>query len=631
MAFDYGSESLGIRNPFKAEGLLRAVRGLIVTLMGLYPLLQVASVINQDKALAWVYAIIGFILLASGLRALGSGIFQMLRFFVGRSVPTSLSFNYSKSERETAKLELPAYKSIDLEEMLMGRKNKTFVEPQGFISRLVHTLVPKLIFLPYPLRNLAQRFAGAMIATFVALVAYALTAFICLTGLAGNTGDILLPFFSFFLVIYLILSWRAAARVFRLAETTIETQGNIKLAKIMAFAILAPVILGLLINYLLQFPETQQFIAELEQSGMESFAVYPHLLLVLVLMLSAGAAIFLLLKERTNRVLAQTKVSEYRANWQENIHPRELFVNIDNIVMANRRYKEIPNRIYRELNPNLNEQSSSKGDFSGEIMIETQPEYTPVEPSARFKQIRFWAALTGQILLLAGPFILFYLLFEASVVIQLFDAFIDASERNSAAATQLGVTLFNEGQFLLTLLFIWLICQSFGRLLETYCHTFWAELTFNSLLVYLKCEGTYTESKLTTGKGIYDSTASENYVMRTSLTPWIISSRITTSTFADSGAKNVEHPRHILEMQENQQEMQAILDDIQQFLKARETIASIKNHQDLSNTEQIYQINQQSRAMPVTSDQALLANPQEDAEGSTAVAPSIQPPEKPQT
>src|SRR5690606_8211516 len=142
MAFDYGSESLGIRNPFKVEGLLRAVRGLLVSLLGIYPLLQVVSLVQQDKALAWIYAAIGFALLAGGLRALGGGIFQMLRFFVGRSVPTSLAPNLSKSERETAQLEKPHYKSIDMEEMLMGRKNKTYVEAVGFIPRLVHTLVP---------------------------------------------------------------------------------------------------------------------------------------------------------------------------------------------------------------------------------------------------------------------------------------------------------------------------------------------------------------------------------------------------------------------------------------------------------------------------------------------------------
>ena len=419
MAYDYGSESLGIRNPFKAEGLLRAVRGLLVSLLGIYPLLQVVSLVQQDKTLAWIYAAVGFVLLAGGLRALGGGIFQMLRFFVGRSVPTSLAANVSKSERETAKFEQPHYKSTDLEEMLMGRKNKTFVEPVGFISRLVHTLVPKLIFLPYPLRNLAQRYAGALIATVVALVAYALTAFVCLTGLAGNTGDILLPFFSFLLMVYLVISWRAASTVYRQAERRIETQGNLQLAKIMAFAILAPVVLGLVINFLLQQRDIALFVVDMQNTELQTFAVMPQLLLVLLFTALSGALIFLLLKQRTALVQAQTKVSEYRANWQENIHPRELFVNIDNIVMANRRYKEIPNRVYRELNPSLNEQSESKGNFSGEVMIETQPEFAPLEHTALFRQLRLWATLAGQVLLFVGPIILFYLLTEAQLILSI--------------------------------------------------------------------------------------------------------------------------------------------------------------------------------------------------------------------
>lgn len=619
MAYDYGSESLGIRNPFKTEGLLRAIRGFLVALLGIYPLLQVASVVKQDQLLAWIYAGIGFILLAGGLRALGSGIFQMLRFFVGRSVPTSLATNFSKSERETAKLEQPHYKSIDLEEMLMGRKNKTFVEPVGFISRVVHTFVPKLIFLPYPLRNLAQRFAGAIIATLVALVAYALTAFVCASGLAGNTGEVLLPFFSFVLMVYLVITWRSASTIYRAAEKKIESQNNVQLAKIIAFAILAPVILGIIINQLLQQRDFARFVTEMQGSEFESFAILPQLFLVLLFTAVAGALTFLLLQQRTALVKAQTKVSEFRENWQENIHPRELFVNIDNIVMANRRYKEIPNRVYRELNPNLNEQSASKGNFNGEIMIETQPEYAPLEQTALFKQLRLWATLAGQVLLLIGPLILFYLLSESELVLQLIREFSAIQRPTDAAVQQFVVTLFNEGQFIIALIFSGLICQSFGRLLENYSHTFWAELNFNSLLVYLKCEGTYTESKLTTGKGIYDSTSSENYVMRSSLTPWIISSRIMSSTFADSGAKNVEHPRHILEMEDNPEEMQAILDDIRSFLSDRETIASIKNSQDLSNADRIYQINQQSRAMPVNNDQATLASPQQDADASLSL------------
>ncbi|PPT10886.1 hypothetical protein CKA32_007133 [Geitlerinema sp. FC II] len=42
-------------------------------------------------------------------------------------------------------------------------------------------------------------------------------------------------------------------------------------------------------------------------------------------------------------VTPQTEVSEFRANMQESVHPNEIFINIENIVLANRRYKEVPN------------------------------------------------------------------------------------------------------------------------------------------------------------------------------------------------------------------------------------------------------------------------------------------------
>jgi len=34
MSFEYGSESLDIKNPFKPEGALFAVRGLIISVLG---------------------------------------------------------------------------------------------------------------------------------------------------------------------------------------------------------------------------------------------------------------------------------------------------------------------------------------------------------------------------------------------------------------------------------------------------------------------------------------------------------------------------------------------------------------------------------------------------------------------
>jgi len=115
---------------------------------------------------------------------------------------------------------------------------------------------------------------------------------------------------------------------------------------------------------------------------------------------------------------------------------------------------------------------------------------------------------------------------------------------NSQDATQI-LDLIMSGFHLFLIGFL---LKSFANLLTNVAHLFFAEIQFESLLVYFKCEGTFTESKISTGTGIHDSTRSENTLIRSSITPWIVVSRIITSTFAATGMKNLEHPRHILEM-----------------------------------------------------------------------------------
>jgi hypothetical protein len=150
-------------------------------------------------------------------------------------------------------------------------------------------------------------------------------------------------------------------------------------------------------------------------------------------------------------------------------------------------------------------------------------------------------------------------------------------------------------------LFIWaMVFRIFGRLLANAAHLFFAEIQFESLLVYFKCEGTFTESKISTGTGIHDSTRSENILVRSSITPWVIVSRVVSTTFAGTGMQNLEHPRHILEMHKADDELAAIKNDVVNFLKDRESIAAITSERDLGNASQIHQLNQQTRAIPTT-------------------------------
>lgn len=159
MAYDFGSQTLGIKNPFKTEGKLRSVTGAILVASGIIPLLMVAGALKETPVYAYTYAILGFVLLAAGCRHLGVGIFQLFRYFVGRSVPTSLAYNRSRSEQDSAQAEqkVVLYDDNQLHAMLMGRKNLTFLEPVGWVARLLHSVLPKLTFLPYPVAQPGAR------------------------------------------------------------------------------------------------------------------------------------------------------------------------------------------------------------------------------------------------------------------------------------------------------------------------------------------------------------------------------------------------------------------------------------------------------------------------------------------
>ena len=135
-------------------------------------------------------------------------------------------------------------------------------------------------------------------------------------------------------------------------------------------------------------------------------------------------------------------------------------------------------------------------------------------------------------------------------------------------------------------------------MLENFSHIFWAELQFDSLLMYMKTEGTFAESKISTGMSIHDSTRSENVIVKSSITPWVVSSRISSSTFATSGARNVEMPRYVMSMSKNDDELSDIVGEIKAFLRARENIAGFSNTADLQHAENILKVNNASRYNP---------------------------------
>ncbi|WP_105258497.1 hypothetical protein [Pseudoalteromonas sp. T1lg88] len=613
MAYDFGSKGLGISNPFKIEGTIRTAGGAIITLIGLFSLFKVTSLTQTDMISAWAYAAVGLVLMILGLKRCGSGLFQLFKFFVGRSVPSSLALNLSKSEQENAALEQKkgslAYTAKTLESMLMGRKNATFTEPKGWVGRFAHSVLPKLIFLPYPMRNVAQEVIGVILQTILAFVAFGLTYFVSSSGLAGEAGHIIVPVFSALILVYLLLCWRSAANAVSLNRVKrLKDVGAASLAKIIAFSVIFPVVIGLIYHHFFapHKGELEQWAQLTEKVSL--FSAWPSLFTLLFLGALCCAAVFYLINARSKQNEVATEVSEYRANLQEEVHPNEIFINIESIVLANRRYKEIPNRTYIDFDPVLNEQSSSKGDFRGELLIETQPEFNPRPGHKGFNITRLVSTTAAQLCLVIGALLFFSLAGETiglyhfiSQQSSLLPEFTRAANRGNIELLQnwlgelSGLIVAVLGTF-----FMWQIFSTIGRMLENFSHVFWAEMQFSSLLLYLKTEGTFTESKISTGMSIHDSTRSENVVIKSSITPWIISSRISSSTFATSGADNVEMPRYVMAMKKNEQELNTIVDEIHSFLKARENIAGFSNTSDLQNAENILKMNQVSRAQQET-------------------------------
>ena len=586
MAYDFGSTTLGIKNPFKVEGTINTIAGLVVFLLGIYPLIQVADLIKEDAVSAYGYAIIGALLILSGANRMKQGIFSLFRFFVGRSVPTSLAYNYSKTERETAELEARStlYTGEALHSMLMGRKNSTFIEPTSWVGRLIHSLAPKLTFLPYQLRNVAQELAAMALNIITAIVLYLVLWFVIASGLAGEKAQVvMMPIVGILLLIYLTVLWmRTANSVGTQGKVQLNSSGGLSFGALIVVAILGPILFGYLLET--QVSASGEELAKLMEN-LSLFGAGTNLVILALAIIVAGAAVLPVFIPRIKEVSPSTEVSEWRDNFQESVHPNEIFINIDNIVLANRRYREIPNRVYQEWDPRLNEQTQGKGSFEGQLLIETQPEYSGDWGNKARKTLL--SAVSGAVFIVSALLMLF---FGFSVIDLINTAQTTGIDSLEALQTTMGV--FNSS---LLLLFAFLTVRAASKLLKEASHLFWGEMHFTSLLMFMKTEGTFTESKISTGMAYNDSTRSENEVVRSSITPWVITTRAHTSTFATTGVSNLEQPRFLLSMTKNDGELENIKREIIDFLKGREYIASITNESDLRNVSNISSVNVQTK------------------------------------
>lgn len=61
MAYDFGSQTLGIKNPFKTEGALRTLGGVLTLLLAVYVVFTVPAIFDANKVKGYTLLAVGFV------------------------------------------------------------------------------------------------------------------------------------------------------------------------------------------------------------------------------------------------------------------------------------------------------------------------------------------------------------------------------------------------------------------------------------------------------------------------------------------------------------------------------------------------------------------------------------------
>lgn len=558
MSFQFGSNSPDIKNPFKREGLLYLISGILIALIGVLSIMIMRKELGDDAAIAgWFQLIQSLLLLGVGTAFMTKGLLKLFRFYIGRGIPTSLSNNQARSEKHVFEPHA-AYQDEHLDQMLAGRKNITFVEPNTLLDRMIFSIFPKMLFLPYSMRNFLHIVIHNTSYAYLALGAYFLSLLSGMLGLTSLTSSPVGTWLGVSLLIFVIALWLFNAPTLKKVNNNKLIIGNrLFLFLVPLISLVIPTVGELLVRQNIAIP-----VIDLQPGLPLAFIFVCITILTLV-------TIFIS-KTRSELYDPLTEVSEFREHWQENVHPQDFFRSLD-MELASLRYKEFPNRVYRELMPTLQmEGSMDKGSFNGDTIQETQPIFEEIAYPPLLQQLRLWISVGGHLLVICGALFLFLL-----------NQNIDSSVHFK--------DIFNE-------LFYPIVLGLSGFSALLLAHMYWAEMHFTSYLIQFQGEGTYTESKVSVGMAITDSTRSENTIVRSSFSPWLLVTRLVTSTLAGSGSGNLSGPRYIISMHKADDLLSHLVQKTRGFVQNREIIANATSSKDFDTLKQIYAMNEAAPA-----------------------------------
>ncbi|MBR9870820.1 MAG: hypothetical protein GYB26_06750 [Gammaproteobacteria bacterium] len=594
MAFEYGTQKLNIRNPFRFEGLVRSIRGLVLTAIGVYLLLQIQPLLSIDKTHAWLSLAIGSVFVIGGFKALGIGLFQVMRFFVGRAAPASLAKNVA---REAVQEKEPSlYTAQTLHNMLMSKSNPTFTEPQGWFARAVHSLFPGLIVTPWPIRNAAQTLVMKITRSLIALGAFLVSSLVIMMVFAGSEGGeaggaVITLAFQVVLLVYLGLVWvKLGNPLARENMTKLHSYSSGGLALVVVGAIVVPVLMaqGWLAIWANVGSRDRAAFVELLPVLEPIFRTGTLLILTIVCAAVVAAVAVVLIRARIRMVEIKTSSSEKNSSWRFDLHPRQIFTTLRDLVLMQRREQELPNRMYQDTN-DTGQANRDNEQFNGDLITEIQPVVEEVSESAAMRYARIAGTVTAQILMLIGA-VLFWQ--GAENVLFHMNAWDQLIAQRASIELLLNQLLIPAGGTVAMLLAS-LLLMGFGRTLDRICHMFWAEIFFRSKVFDFHCEGTVMRATHYRGADRH-SASSEQDVFTFDATYFALAAEFVSSTFAVSGQYNLEQPRYVLSMSPCDGFMNGVMGDLEDEFRRRDD--EIQSDKQADKAQRLDYIRQEQEA-----------------------------------
>ncbi len=530
------------QNPLRREGLIVAIRGTLIAALGGLCLVQVSWLTAAARHIQGMADLVGgVLLLAWGLATVAQGLVRVFQFDRLRYLPASLAFNLNQTQPERT-----SYVAAELCEALLGRRYLHLPDTWNVLIRGLYSFFPGLLFLMPPLRWAFEDLTEVAAGTIVAFASFALAWFSIATGVAP-AGKL----FWFHLTMGGLLAYVSVLWLQGLTKPyNPEAPTNSKrIAVMLGVAAAVPLLFWLLPVTGAQYDTTLPI-------------EHLFLLTVVLALLCAGLAAFVI-KSRINDDPPVLDPSLLKKTLHESIHPSDIFLLIRRQDPAG---TALPHRLYQNYDEGLHEQGgSNRGTFSGELIYESEPTLCELGKHPLLDKARLAATITGEVLTLCAALLLYF------------------------GVNQLGTSGLVDvlSDYVSYAFLLWM----FGARLSSFAHKFWAEVFFSSYLVYFRAEGSYEQSKVTTGAAREDTLRSENKLVRSKMAVTLVCGRTNTATLARFGTGPLNYLRFLQAIQPAPEIQARIISDIESLLASSRNVA-VHGHADVSSLLGIQQFNE---------------------------------------